>query len=42
MERDKAIEKCGRPPKQIDVQMVDKLASIGCTGDEIATVLDCY
>ena len=41
MDRDKAIEKGGRPPKQIDAQMVEKLVSIGCTGDEIAAVLDC-
>ena len=41
MERDKALEKGGRSPKQIDAQMVEKLASIGCTGDEIAAVLDC-
>ena len=31
----------GRPQKDIQPEMVEKLASIGCTGDEIATVLGC-
>lgn len=35
------VNKGGRPPKKIDEEMVEKLASIGCTGDEIAAVLDC-
>lgn len=33
--------KGSRPPKEIKLEMVEKLASIGCTGEEIATVLDC-
>lgn len=33
--------KGGRPLKDIQPEMVEKLASIGCTGDEIATVLEC-
>ena len=31
----------GRPLKDIKPEMVEKLASIGCTCDEIATVLEC-
>lgn len=41
MKQDKTLSKGGRPPKNIDEEMVEKLASIGCTGDEIAAVLDC-
>lgn len=37
----KKINKGGRPLKEIDHKMIDKLASIGCTGDEIAAVLGC-
>ncbi|MGA8163871.1 MAG: hypothetical protein WB791_02465 [Waddliaceae bacterium] len=33
--------KGGRPKKDIDPQMVEKMASIGCTGDEISAVLGC-
>lgn len=33
--------KGGRPLKDIQPEMVEKLASIGCTGEEIATVLGC-
>ncbi|MEI8328653.1 MAG: hypothetical protein WCG14_01445 [Chlamydiia bacterium] len=39
--KNKNISKTGRPQKNIQPEMVEKLASIGCTGDEIATVLDC-
>jgi hypothetical protein len=41
MEKDALFRKRGRPPKKINSEMVEKLASIGCTGDEIAAVLDC-
>lgn len=37
----KANKQVGRPQKEIQPEMVEKLASIGCTGDEIATVLGC-
>jgi hypothetical protein len=37
----KVSNKGGRPQKNIKPEMVEKLASIGCTGDEIATVLGC-
>lgn len=37
----KASSKSGRPLKDIQPEMVEKLAGIGCTGDEIATVLGC-
>lgn len=33
--------KPGRPPKQIDGELVEKLAGIGCTTEEIATVVGC-
>lgn len=29
----------GRPPKQIDLEMVDELAGVGCTQEEIANLL---
>lgn len=32
--------KAGRPPKTVDLDMVRKLASIGCTQEEIAYTLD--
>lgn len=41
MTKSQRANKGGRPPKNIDQEMVDKLASIGCTGDEIAAVLGC-
>lgn len=41
MTKSERANKGGRPPKNIDQEMVDKLASIGCTGDEIAAVLGC-
>ncbi len=41
MEKEISVSKGGRPLKAIDAKMVEKLASIGCTGDEIASVLDC-
>jgi len=34
--RRKVSSKGGRPLKEIQPEMVEKLASIGCTGDEIA------
>jgi hypothetical protein len=37
----KASSNGGRPQKDIQPEMVEKLVSIGCTGDEIATVLGC-
>ena len=37
----KKVSKGGRPLIDIQPEMVEKLASIGCTGDEIATVLGC-
>ena len=36
-----AKRKVGRPKKIIDMVRVEKLASIGCTHDEIAAVLEC-
>ncbi|MFA6915852.1 MAG: hypothetical protein WC222_05600 [Parachlamydiales bacterium] len=39
--KEKTIINGGRPQKDIQPEMVEKLASIGCTGDEIATVLGC-
>lgn len=41
MKKDVLSNKGGRPPKDINPKMIEKLASIGCTGDEIAAVLDC-
>lgn len=38
---EKIKKQSGRPQKDIQPEMVEKLASIGCTGDEIATVLGC-
>ena len=35
----KVSSKGGRPLKDVQPEMVEKLASIGCTGDEIATVM---
>jgi hypothetical protein len=35
------VNKGGRPPKKIDEEMVEKLASIGCTVEEIASTLGC-
>ena len=37
----KPLKQGGRPQKDIQPEMVEKLASIGCTVDEIATVLGC-
>lgn len=37
----KTLSKGGCPLKDIDQKMVEKLASIGCTGEEIAAVLGC-
>ena len=34
------MSKGGRPKKQIDYELVDKLCEIQCTGEEIAAVLD--
>jgi len=31
----------GRPPKQIDPNLVEKLAMVGCTLDEISSVCEC-
>lgn len=42
MKKDVPPNKGGRPTKEIDPEMIEKLASIGCTGDEIAAVIDCY
>lgn len=33
--------KGGRPRKSLDVEMIEKLASIGCTIEEIASVVGC-
>lgn len=41
MKQDKTLSKGGRPPKNIDEEMVEKLASIGCTVEEIASTLGC-
>lgn len=41
MKKEKAPNRGGRPQKDIKPEMVEKLASIGCTCDEIATVLEC-
>ena len=32
----------GRPRKQINVEMVTELARLGCTAEEIASVLGCH
>jgi len=37
----KTSKQIGRPQKDIQPEMVEKLASIRCAGDEIATVLEC-
>lgn len=40
MERKKKIDKGGRPKKEIDYELVSKLAHIFCTKEEIAAILD--
>lgn len=41
MKNSEEKNKGGRPKKDIDPVMVEKLAGIGCTGDEIAAVVGC-
>lgn len=40
MEEEK--KKVGRPKKELDVNMIEKLASIFCTNEEIATIVGCH
>jgi len=32
----------GRPRKQLDTELIEKLASIFCTNEEIASVVECH
>lgn len=40
MEEEK--KKVGRPKKELDIDMIEKLASIFCTNEEIATIVGCH
>jgi len=41
IEKALAIGKRGRPPKQIDVELVRKLSAIHCTVEEVADIVGC-
>lgn len=34
--------KVGRPKKELDTDMIEKLASIFCTNEEISTIVGCH
>src|SRR5210317_774714 len=34
--------KVGRPKKELDTNMIEKLASIFCTNEEISTIVGCH
>ena len=40
MEKEK--KKVGRPKKELDINMIEKLASIFCTNEEISTIVGCH
>lgn len=35
-------KKAGRPRKELDTEMIEKLSSIFCTNEEIASVVGCH
>lgn len=35
------VNKGGRPPKKVSAALVKRLASVGCTADEVAIVCEC-
>jgi hypothetical protein len=35
-------KKVGRPKKELDTNMIEKLASIFCTNEEISTIVGCH
>ena len=35
-------KKVGRPKKELDTDMIEKLASIFCTNEEISTIVGCH
>ena len=38
----KEVKKVGRPKKELDIEIIQKLASIMCTNVEIAQVVGCH
>mgnify|MGYP003119047039 FL=1 len=38
----KEKNKVGRPKKELDINMIEKLASIFCTNEEILTIVGCH
>tara|TARA_A100001201_G_scaffold41729_1_gene42726 strand:- start:167 stop:499 length:333 start_codon:yes stop_codon:yes gene_type:complete len=41
-EKKKEVKKVGRPKKELDIDIIQKLASIMCTNVEIAQVVGCH
>ena len=41
-EQKKEVKKGGRPKKELDIEIIQKLASIMCTNVEIAQVVGCH
>ena len=41
-EQKKEVKKVGRPKKELDIEIIQKLASIMCTNVEIAQVVGCH